>query len=74
VTVEVNAMSERGIAELRWLEGRTVSVALADGSRLDGCQLISGGRRGVASLWVFANGRDLFIPLPDVLDCWEVLG
>ncbi|MGH9281833.1 MAG: hypothetical protein ACRD0S_02730 [Acidimicrobiales bacterium] len=65
-------MSQRRISQLRSLEGRTVSVALADGSRLDGCQLVSGGRRGLGSLWVFANGADLFIPLPDVLDCWEV--
>ena len=66
-------MSQRRITQLRGLEGRTVSVALADGSRLDECQLVSGGRRGLGSLWLFSNGADLFVPLHDVVDCWEVL-
>ncbi len=65
-------MTQRRIRELRLLEGRRVSLALADGSRLDDCQLVSGGRRGVKSLWVFTNGTDTFVPLPDVIDCWEV--
>jgi hypothetical protein len=25
----------------------------------------------VGSLWVFANGIDVFIPLDDVVDVWE---
>jgi hypothetical protein len=66
-------MTQHRIRQLRSLEGRTVSVALADGSRLDGCHLVSGGRPGLSSLWLFTNGLDVFVPLPNVIDCWEVL-
>jgi hypothetical protein len=59
------------MSELRSLEGRQVSVALADGSRIDDCQLVSAGRPGVQTLWVFSNGADTFVPLPDVLEVWE---
>jgi hypothetical protein len=66
-------MTHHRMAKLQSLEGRRVSLALADGSRIDDCQLVSGGRRGTRSLWLFADGQDRFVPLPDVLDCWEVL-
>ena len=56
----------------RHLEGRRVGVALADGSRLDDCQLISAGRHGAASLWLYSNGADTFVTLQDVTDVWEV--
>lgn len=69
--VEVSAMTRR--SQLRNLEGRRVSLALVDGSRLDDCQLVSGGRRGAESVWVFTNGGDAFIPLGCVVDVWEVL-
>lgn len=52
-------------------EGRQVSVALDDGSRIDDCQLVSGGRHGVDTLWLFANGADRFVPLHRVVDVWE---
>jgi hypothetical protein len=70
--MEVSDMTQRRISELRFLEGRRVSLALTDGSRLDDCQLVSAGRRSVNSLWVFTNGIDTFIPLADVIDCWAV--
>ena len=56
---------------IRYLEGRHVNVALADGSRLDDCELVSAGRRGVPSLWLYANGVDTFVALVDVTDVWE---
>lgn len=59
------------MSELRSLEGRQVSVALADGSRIDDCQLVSAGRPGTQTLWVFCNGTDTFVPLLDVLEVWE---
>jgi hypothetical protein len=65
-------MSWKRMSELRSLEGRQVSVALADGSRIDDCQLVSVGRPGVRTLWVFCNGADTFVPLPDVLEVWEL--
>lgn len=64
-------MTHHRMAKLRGLEGRHVSVALVDGSRIDGCQLVSGGRRGLTSLWLFADGDDRFVPHGDVVDCWE---
>lgn len=52
------------------LEGRRVSFALVDGSRLDDCELVSAGH-GTATLWLFVNGDDLFVPVADVTDAWE---
>ena len=52
------------------LEGRRVSLALVDGSRLDDCELVSAGH-GTATLWLYVNGGDLFVPVADVTDAWE---
>jgi hypothetical protein len=57
--------------ELRALEGRHVSVALADGSRIDDCCLVCSGRRQPDTLWVFTNGGDAFIPVDEVVAVWE---
>lgn len=53
------------------LEGRHVSVALSDGSRIDDCQLVSVGRHRTHSLWLFSDGCDTLVPLGDVVDLWE---
>ena len=67
-------MTNERVAELsNHLEGRRVSVALADGSRIDDCDLVSAGRDGVQRLWLYTNGADAFVPLVDVTDVWEVL-
>lgn len=66
-------MTERERAKVRSLEGRQVSLALADGSRMDDCQLVSGGRTDTKSIWVFTDGVDTFIPLGEVLAVWEIL-
>ncbi|MGH9040313.1 MAG: hypothetical protein ACRDZ3_08780 [Acidimicrobiia bacterium] len=58
-------------SRLRSLEGRHVSLALAGGARIDHCQLISAGRPGTATVWVFTGGADTFVPVSDVLDVWE---
>jgi len=60
-------MSSEG---LRQWEGRQVSVALTDGSRIDDCQLVSVGRTA-GTLWLFTNGADLFVALDDVTAIWE---
>lgn len=65
------AMRTKSIPLLRSLEGRYVCLALADGSRIDDCQLVSAGRPGIGTLWVFTNGRDAFLPLDEVVDLWE---
>ena len=64
-------MSNDGLQQ--W-EGRQVSVALADGSRIDDCQLVSAGRNGAGTLWLFTNGSDLFVPLGKVTAVWEAAG
>jgi hypothetical protein len=53
------------------LEGQPVNIALADGSRIDDCQLISAGRPGAPTLWLYSNGADRFVPLVQVRDVWE---
>ena len=57
----------------RHLEGHRVGVALADGSRLDDCQLVSAGRPGSPSLWQGStpNGADTFVTMLEVTDVWE---
>jgi len=61
-------MTSEQHAALRKLEGRTVHVALAGGSRLDEVELVSTRR---STCWVFVNGEDLFVPVDDVLEVWE---
>lgn len=53
------------------LEGRRVSVALTDGTRLDDCELVSAGHHGTSTLWLYVNGDDLFVPVAEVTDAWE---
>lgn len=53
--------------ELHKLEGLPVHLSLADGSRLDDVALVSA--RSV-TLWIFDNGRDVFVPVADVVDVW----
>jgi hypothetical protein len=67
-------MTRRDHGQLKELEGHRVSLALADGSRIDDCELVSvgGGSRG--HLWVHSNGSDAFFPLSQVSDVWEVQG
>jgi hypothetical protein len=60
----------RGL-ELRGLEGCKVSVALADGSRLDDVMLVSAGHGRTPTLWLFASGIDVFLPRLAVIDAWE---
>ena len=64
-------MSNQPTKDLKALEGRQVSLALADGSRIDDCHLVSAGRTHLRTIWVFAHGMDTFVPLADVLDVWE---
>ena len=56
---------------LRQWEGRQVSVALTDGSRIDDCQLVSAGRTAAGTLWLFTNGSDLFVSVDEVTAVWE---
>jgi hypothetical protein len=67
---EVTAMVNQ-LHTLSTVEGSQVSVALRDGTRIDDCNLVSSGRRRVKTLWLFANGEDVFVPIDDVIDLWE---
>ena len=54
--------------DLRSLQGRRVSVALADRSCIhDGFLLAVTGER----VWLDAAGMDVFLALDDVVDVWE---
>jgi predicted peptidase len=53
--------------ELHRFEGSSISLALADGSRLDDVQLVSA--RGM-KLWIFSGGDDRFVPVSQVIDAW----
>jgi hypothetical protein len=63
--------TNRVVALMKCLEGHRVSIALADGSRIDDCALVSAGRRGDGRLWLYCNGADTFVPLSEVTDLWE---
>ncbi len=51
--------------EVQRLEGRMVNVALADGSVLDRVPLVLARRN---TLWIVADGEDVFVPLDQVVD------
>jgi len=61
---------ERVVHLIGHLEGRRVSVALTNGSRLDDCELVSAGH-GTTTLWLYVNGGDVFVPVAEVTDAWE---
>ena len=63
-------MNDQRIRNLRCFEGQKASVALRDGTRLDDCSVVSGGRNGLDNVWLFANGKDLFIPRCEIIDVW----
>ena len=65
-------MPKAPIDQLKVLEGRQVSLALRDGSRIDDCHLVSAGRSGVRSVWIFTQGLDVFLPWNDLIDVWEM--
>jgi hypothetical protein len=61
---------ERAVHLIGHLEGRRVSLSLADGSRIDDCELVSAGH-GAGTLWLYGNGGDIFVPVAEVTDAWE---
>jgi hypothetical protein len=71
-TKEGGQMTADQVRTLRSLEGRRVALALADGSRIDACTLVSAGRGPTATLWIDEAGNDVFVPLDVVVDIWEV--
>ena len=66
-------MTNEQATQLRSLEGRHVSVAVRDGSRIDDSQLVSAGHHHVGTVWLFSNGADIFLPVADIVAVWEAL-
>ncbi len=61
-------MVTRMQADVQKLQGRTVNVALADGSVLDRVPLVLARRN---TLWIVWDGEDVFVPLDRVVDVWD---
>lgn len=64
-------MTSEQMSAIRRLEGHHVSMALSNGSRIDAAALMSAGRPGQATVWVYCNGTDVFIPVTEVRAVWE---
>ncbi len=59
---------------LRGFERYLVSVSLRDGSHLDDCLLVSASRPGTpgaATVWLFNETGDVFVPVSEVVEVWE---
>jgi hypothetical protein len=54
----------------RQYEGRPVSIALADGTVLRDCVLVSVGRGRVETLWLLTHDADRFLRHADVVRIW----
>ncbi len=67
-------MTSRQIDELRTLEGRLVSLALADRSRIDSARLVAVARGSATDLWLHSAGAEHRLSLADVLEVWEAQG
>ena len=67
-------MTGEQMTAIRRLEGYEVSIALTDGSRIDAAALMSVGRLKEATVWIYCNGTDVFIPASRVRDVWESSG
>jgi hypothetical protein len=59
------------MSELRRFEGNRVSIALAGGSRIDDCVLVSAPRGRLKTVWVHVAGEDVFLPVNNLIAVWE---
>jgi hypothetical protein len=64
-------MTNEQRAELRSFEGRRISLALTDGTRIDDCELVAADRHRVGKLWIYTQGTDAFVPVHEVSEVWE---
>jgi hypothetical protein len=63
-------MSPHTLSRLRRLEGHHVALELADGSRIEDCELVSAGPRR-DTVWVLQGDVDRFVRVADIADLWE---
>ena len=64
-------MTTTQLRMMRQLEGRRVSLALRDGSRIDDSDLVSVPATKSGTVWLFTIGEDRFVPAGEVLEVWE---
>ncbi len=64
-------MTSARFFDLRRLEGRDVTFALSHGRRIDAASLVSAGRGGAATVWLFVDGGDTFVPVAEIVDFFE---
>jgi hypothetical protein len=60
----------RGLKRWHAYDGRQVSIVCIDGTRLNHCMLVSGGRGRARTLWITIEDIDVFIPRAVVADLW----
>ena len=65
------AMEGMQFPRLRDLEGRRVSLVLADGSVVDDALVVSCGRGRTSSVWFELGGMDFFLHRTQVLEARE---
>ena len=61
-------------ARLQSLRGRSVDVALRNGTRIDDCRLVSAGRSSTSTVWLVSNGADVFVRRDELLAVWPASG
>ena len=61
-------------ARLYELQGRELSFAMADGSRIDDATLVSVSASVLETAWIYTNGEDVLVPLVEIVDYWESPG
>ena len=68
-TAQQARLSRHGVSRFDIHEGKRVSLALADGSTIDG-ELVSVGRGRASTIWIFTGEADIFIPFAELIDLW----
>jgi hypothetical protein len=63
-------MATKPMSLHRSMEGRQVTIALRDGTRIDDCNLVSTGRNRLDNLWLVIDDEDVIVARGDVVDMW----
>lgn len=62
---------EPATTQFRAFEGRQVGAALADGSHLDDCHLVSAGGEETKTVWLVIGHMDACLFKSDIVAMWE---
>ena len=60
------------VANLLSLQGRTVRLALRNGSTIEGCKVVALPTPRVTKFWVFTDEQDLVVAAEDIVDVMEL--